>query len=288
MARLHLASALFVLGVASGAHAQSLDSPRGMAMGGVRADPVASSAVVYNPAGMARAYLYAAEVQYFRLGPDDVNVVGVNVVDSKTQPSLAVGAAYGYHFSDDDAPVDIKGHDARLAFAHPLVQNQVNAGVSLRYVDISRKSGGVDNGVDGFTLDAGLLISLSGAFHLGAIGQNLVHIDDPAMPRRAGGGIAYTGEPLVLDVDVLADFDTHEDGTKAVVSAGGELLLADTVPIRAGYEYDGAREQQWVSGGVGFVTSGEGGQAGQISISYKQNLDHSDQFGFGIGLMLFL
>ena len=95
------------------------------------------------------------------------------------------------------------------------------------------------------------------------------------------------GKPLVIDVDVLADFDTHADGAKPVVAAGLELLLAESVPIRAGYEYDGARETQWVSGGLGFVM-GSGANGGQLSLAYRQNLDNSKAHAFGVSLTMFL
>ena len=228
---------------------QIADSPRAMGMSGVRGDPVGSSAVITNPAGMSRAYVYAAEGQYFRSGNGDLNAVGVNVVDSKTQPQLAVGLNYAYQFADSDAPMAQDGHDLRLALAHALVADKFHLGVTMRYLAIKRSGQGMQpENLEGFTLDAGLLISLAPTVHLGLVGQSLVDMDDRTMPRRAGGGLSYTGSPLVVDVDVLADFQTHEDGPKLVVATGVELLLAESVPLRAGYEYDGAFETSWVSG----------------------------------------
>ncbi|MEZ4432190.1 MAG: hypothetical protein R3F65_07220 [bacterium] len=48
------------------AGAQLLDDPRALGMSGVRGDPVANSAVYHNPAGMSRAFLYAAEALFLR------------------------------------------------------------------------------------------------------------------------------------------------------------------------------------------------------------------------------
>ena len=59
--------------LASPAAAQLLDDPRAMGMGGaVRGDPVGVSALLYNPAGMARAGVYQANVAYVRGGASEV------------------------------------------------------------------------------------------------------------------------------------------------------------------------------------------------------------------------
>ena len=272
---------ILILAFAAPAGAQVTDSPRSLAMGGVGSDPVGSSAVIRNPAGMARAVTYAAELQFFRRN-DGVNSVGVSVVDSKTQPTMAVGVSYGFQFTDGDLPND--GHDARLAFAHPAIPDRLSLGVGLHYLKLDR--GKEIPALEGFTLDAGFLLSLSGAFHVAGIGRNLLKLDDAALPRRLGGGISYTG-PVVLAVDVLADLDSHADGPKPVVNVGAEVLIGQAVPIRLGYEHDSALGTSWVSGGLGFMT-GMGANKGQLSLSYRQNLDDTDQYLFGVGLTSFL
>ena len=74
---------------------------------------------------MARAQVYGAQGFYFR-GAGDLNTVGANVVDSKTQPTVAVGLAYAYLFTDSDADAETSGHDMRLAFAHAVVPNTLS------------------------------------------------------------------------------------------------------------------------------------------------------------------
>ena len=124
-------SLLFFLLLCGTCKAQYIDSPRGMGMSAVRADPVGSSAIIYNPAGMSRSYLYAAEMVYVRAAPGDVNVTGLNVVDSKTQPQLAVGLSYGFHFTDKKATLQQNGHDGRLGFAHAAIPERLHLGLSL-------------------------------------------------------------------------------------------------------------------------------------------------------------
>ncbi len=279
---------------ASPCAAQLLDDPRAVAMGGVRGDPVANSAVIHNPAGLSRAYLYFAEAVYLRDGAGK-NVAGVNIVDSKTQQKLAVGVAYGYQFTDSDADVIVDGHDVRLSMSHPF-SDRVHVGVGLHYVHLDR-SVPVEEGeapveiddLKGFTIDAGLLVDVGQGLTIGLVGENLIDLDDPALPRRAGGGLAFAADAISLDVDVLADFDRGaDDATTVLVEGGAELLLADVVPLRVGYTWDGALEQSWLAGGIGFLTRGEGTKGGQISISYRHNLDAEGEYVLAGGLTMFL
>ena len=272
------------------ASAQILDSVRGVAMGAVRGDPVGSSAVIYNPAGMSRAYSYSAELQYFRGGPNAVNGAGFTIVDSRTQPNFAVGLAYAYQFSDSSTDVRSKGHDGRIAFAHPVIPGKLSIGVSGHYVTIERETDtpGEVGPLEGFTADVGALLVASPSVQIGLVGHNLIEFDDPAFPRQFGGGLAYTGSPLVLTGDLLMDLQTHPDGARAIASTGGELLIGDSFPIRAGYTYDGAQETSFASGGIGVMTSGQGANAGQIIISYRQSLDTPEVFRMGASLVFFL
>lgn len=281
--------AFVTLVLAAPAGAQLLDDPRAVAMSGMRGDPIANSAVYHNPAGMSRAFIYAAEALYARDAAGQ-NVAGVNIVDSKTQQNLGVGVSYGYQFSDSDAPVKSDGHDVRLALSHPL-SDRIHAGVGLRYLHLDREA---DEGVEvedlkGFTLDAGVLVEVGSGIHLGVSGENLIDLDDPAVPRQLGGALGFTGESFTLDVDVMADFDRHPEGETAVVVATGlELLVADTIPLRVGYTWDGALEESWVGGGVGFITKGAGSNGGQVSISYRQNVTDTEHYVFSAGLTVFL
>ena len=270
------------------AQAQLVNSPRGLAMAGVRADPVASSALIYNPAGMSRSFLYSAEFSYFRQGPDDVNAVSVNVVDSKTQPKLAAGISYGLHFTDDGAEREEAGHDVRLGFAHPAIQDTLNLGATLRYLSLEQTvNGQTDPFPEGFTMDLGVLISASSEFHIGLTAHNLIDLENPNVPRRAGGGIAYTGPSITIDVDALVDFSGYLESPQPVIAGGLELLVANSVPLRGGFTYDGAVDQKWVSGGMGFMT-GQDVNGGQFSVTYRQNIDETKAFGVGIGLTLFI
>ncbi|MCA9547095.1 MAG: hypothetical protein KC613_21990 [Myxococcales bacterium] len=270
--------------LASPAAAQLLDDPRAMGMGGaVRGDPVGVSALLYNPAGMARAGVYQANVAYVRGGASEQNAVTAAVVDSKTQPNFAMGVAYGYHFTDGEAAQAIDGHDARLGFATPVVPQKLFLGTAFRYAHINRAKA---PDFEAFTLDAGLLFSPTQTVHLGATAQNLIPTDDPAAPRRVGGGLGITAGVMALDVDVMADLDTA-DSAKPVVNAGLELLLGEALPIRAGYVYDGATERNEVAFGLGFVDNRPAGGM-QVNVGARLDLDDPGIYVVSVGVAAFL
>ena len=286
--RLMAALPLVGLGLlwAAPAAAQTFSEARAQGMGGaVHADPLGNSAMVSNPAGLARGYMYGLEAGYFRSGPGDVNAAGLNIIDSKTQPSLAMGLSYGYEFSDSKTKPGVDGHDARLAFAHPMIPNQLSMGVGLHYMHFNR-TGGPDD-LKAFTLDAGLVFSLTPGIHLGVAGQNLINTHDAAAPMLAGGGLAYTGEYATLDFDTMADFTTAGEA-KPVFLGGIELLLGKIVPIRAGVERNQASEVTRISGGLGFTMAEEGTGGSQFNLAFTKAVEVEKDFKFGAGFIFFL
>ena len=274
---------LFSLLTSTVANAQFLDNPRGLAMGALTADPIGTAAVMYNPAGLSKAYLYQVDMIYLRNAPGDLNVAGFSIADSKSNSELAMGISYGFHFSDEKAPMEERGHDARLAFSRPVIGDRLFLGLDLRYLDIEKGT----EGLSGFTADAGLLLSVSKEFHLGLIGKNLFKIDDPLVSRKVGGGIALTGQSLTLTSDVLVDLDRHEEGAKPIFAVGLESLAGGTVPLRIGYTNDQVTEHHLLGGGVGFILQ-DGGGNGQLMISYRQNLTETEFYIVTLGLTMFL
>lgn len=279
--------ALGCMALAPAAHAQIAETARGIAMGGaVRGDPVGNSALIANPAGMARSYIYAGQAQYVR-DNTGLNAVGGNIVDSKTNQALAMGAAYHYQWaSDDDVRAD--GHDVRLGFAHAFRPQVFHFGLGLRYLHLDRVAGDVKTEVRDFTLDAGILYSPSPSVHLGLVGHNLIDAEDASLPRQAGGGIAFTGEHVTLDFDALADFESHPDGARPMLAVGGEMLVGGVIPLRAGYRHDGVTESNWLSGGVGFLDTTRSKEGNQLNLAFRQNLTNTQEWLFAGTIILFL
>ncbi len=268
--------------IASGQE-QVVDNPRGVAMGALSADAIGTSGIIHNPAGLSRAYVYQIDLLFLRNEPGNLNITGVNIADSKSQPAVATGLSYGYHSTDKGADFEQKGHDVRLSFAHPAIPDRLHLGVGLRYLEIERST----VGLQGFTVDAGLIFSATKGFHIGLVGKNLVDLDDPLAPRQAGGGVAFTGDAVTLTTDVLIDFTRHPDGPKPIFEAGLEGLMGDTIPIRVGYINDRVMTHQYVGGGLGFIVR-EGGGNGQLMLAYRHNITEAKNYTFGIGLTMFL
>lgn len=262
-----------------------ISSTRDYGMSAVIGDPQMSSALFNNPAGMSRAYTYAVEAQYIRGGYRQMNVLGGSVVDSKTQPALAVGIGYGYGFTDESADFQIESHDARFALSKPIVENHIFAGVGFRYVREIVGEGDTAQILDGFTADPGALFVLTESFSIGVVGQNLMKVK--GLPRRAGGGFAIGTGGFVFDGDLLVDFDSNPDSPKTIYKAGTEFLAGDSVPIRAGFIEDTANQARWVSGGIGFLQV-DGPRGNQLNLSYKQRVDVDDVYFFAFGLTMFL
>ncbi len=276
---------LFLTNLAVG-QGQVVDNPRGVAMGALTADAIGTSGIIHNPAGLSRAYVYQVDLVYLRNDPGQLNIMGVNIADSKSQPVLAAGLSYGFHSTDKGTEFEQKGHDARLGFSHPAIPDKLHLGVGLRYLEIERSSEDLED-LEGFTLDVGLIFSVSKGFHIGLVGKNLIDLDDPLAPKQAGGGFAFTGDAVTLTTDVLMDLNRHLDGPKPIFAAGLEALMGDTIPIRVGYTNDRVTAHQFVGGGLGFIVR-EGGGNGQLMLAYRHNLTETSNYTFGIGLTMFL
>ena len=228
-----------------------------------------------------------------------------------------MGIAYGYQFTDKTADIQHNGQDVKLAMAHAVVPERFHVGFGFRYIAVNRSYGETEatdsdamnmmdviddrpalEALEGFTVDAGLLFSASRSVHIGLVGHNLIDVDDDQLPVQAGGGIAYTGSPVVLAVDGLADFSRHPDGPKPVISSGIEVLLGQLVPFRLGYTFDGVgtcdetsdacQANHWASGGIGFMSAPRGGRSNQLTVSYKHNLTEPTEINIGLGLIFFL
>jgi hypothetical protein len=286
---LTIALRFLLLSIPSFGFAQSLQAPisstRDYGMSAVIGDPQMSSALFNNPAGMSRGYTYSVEGQYIRGGLRQMNVLGGSVVDSKTQPSLAVGVGYGYGFTDESADFKIESHDARLALSKAVVEKHVFAGVGFRYVRETVGEGETAQVLDGFTLDPGALFVLTESFSIGIVGQNLMKVK--GLPRRAGGGVAIGAQGFILDGDVLVDFTSNPEEPKPIYKIGTEFLVGESVPLRAGFIEDTATEARWVSGGIGFLQV-DGPRGNQLNLSYKQRIDTDDVYFFAVGMTVFL
>ncbi len=275
------------LTVASSLQAQELTKGiRPMGMGDAfTAVAEGTSAIYHNPAGSARSVMYALDASY-EYTPTG-NLLSAAIIDSKTNPQLSAGLAYSYFFARD---TEVSGHDIRLNLAIPVVPNKISVGVGGRYLilndtqDVANEMG-VETPttievINGFTLDAGIMVKISDNFHLGVAGQNLIDQCDTVVckstaPTVIQGGAGFTTEDgLVIAGDFGVDLTSgNEVGLDFEV--GAEYLIS-VIPVRIGFSRKGAAEQNWLSAGAGWRSKAAGVDAG-----FKLNLDTPEVFQAG-------
>lgn len=245
-----------------------LATPRSVALsGGLRALSNSTDAIFFNPANMAvaRTYHVGGIVQIWPQA--DRQSYGAAAADSARRHGIAGGLAATWTRQDPDG-VDRKAFDFRVAMAAPL-SDQFFVGGGLRYLALSED--GYPSGSDGLrpsaaaaglgsddivadiTFDAGLTLKPVPELSLAISGQNLTDTGHGFLPLLLGGGAGFGNEDFSLEVDAVSDFTTYEDPTMRVMG-GGELLLGDSFPLRAGYGWDEGTTMHSLSGGFGFVS----------------------------------
>ncbi len=244
-----------------------------------------NGALYHNPAGVGTSLMYSVEGAYEV--SDDTNIFNASVVDSKINPRLAAGAAYSYT-SGQDAAKGVTGHDARLVLASQVVPELMVVGVGGRYLDFR---GPDEDAFRGFTLDVGTVFRITDGLFLGAAGRNLI---DPCAdneeevcpkgmaPRTVSGGVAF-GTSLGFQVVADVEADLSDSDQTAVRYAGGaELLLAQLLALRGGYQYHALSKNSVIAAGAGLKT----GVAG-FDIGYQYTFDEG-QYVLSLAIQLFL
>lgn len=226
---------------------------RTMALGGgTHAIAQSTSALYVNPAAMSQTRVYHVDSSVLWDPSTDRWSFGGAVVDS----TRTVGAGLAYHYSLLDG--DTRNHDVRVALGATLTEG-VSLGVTGRYLDYIGPA--TANGVrgaaySGFTVDVGVSLKPWSWLALGVTGYSLSDPDTALSPLSIGGGIGIIPvDTLHVVADTVWDVSTFADGPRARWSGGVELL-ANRVPLRIGYTYDGIRRDNAVhliTAGIGYI-----------------------------------
>ncbi len=239
-------------------------SSQGVAMGdAMSASASGAAATYYNPAGiltrtpaaptfmvMHKEWIQDTRSQFigtaFGLGGNDalgvsVNTTTVSDIEIRTRPGEAQGT-----FTARDLAVSV-------SYAHQ-VADHIRAGVSVRYlyeqilVDEASGVAGdigvqVDTPFDG--LVAGAAIANIGS-------MNAMRSEDIVLPLLARFGAAYPLAVPSLDAQARIAVDglhLFREG-RTLAAFGGELLFADLVAVRAGYQSGSEGRGLSLGGGV--------------------------------------
>ena len=291
-----IASIVLVVGHARHAHANApcdgvgkacprainAESARGIALGtGLRASAISTSALAYNPAALVLGKAYHIEGLVDYMADMKTVALGGAVVDSSTS-RLAAGLAFRGFLSGDDG---VGGIDGRLGIAFPLA-DAISIGLTGRYISVSQSvliNDGVTRSVSlakGFTLDASVRIAPIPQLQLHFGSYNLIRlsselgltpgappVSDVIAPLVLGGGLSITlADIAVIGGDVLFDLTSYSTAA-TTLGLGTEILIANVVPLRAGYSYDIKRTQHVLSLGVGYTDRSVG-----FDLSLRQDL----------------
>jgi hypothetical protein len=265
--------------------AADLETARGLALGGgARASAVSSSALAYNPAGLALARQYHIEAQTLFSPQFGRWTFGGHVIDSNTN-KLAAGMSFVGTVGNGER--GYSGMDGRVGLAFPIIP-QLAIGISGRYLSLGREGeapvGSNPNAplAQGFTMDGSIAIAID-MLRIAAIAQNFIDIGSLLTPLRVGGGASLLiGDFLSLNVDALGDLNTFEN-PELLFGAGVEFLAGGIVPLRAGYRFDSGRGTHAVTGGLGYVDNKFG-----IELALRQEVGGTELTEVMLGLRYFV
>jgi hypothetical protein len=249
---------------AVGYNYQEIETPRITATNGAtRALSSSTEALFDNPANMSvsRVYHLTALAQIWpESGRQSYGAAAVDSVGSSARLAGGVGATYN---TQDTDGIDRRWTDIRFAMSYPF-SDQFYMGVAGRYLMLSQNgegplgtslaSGGLSGQkiVRGFAFDAGATFKPTDGLSLSIVGSNLNNPGNGFQPTSVAGGIGFGKDLFSLEGDVAADFTTY-DKTTTRAMAGGEVLLGDHFPLRAGYRYDDGAKSHSISGGLGYI-----------------------------------
>ena len=258
----------------------------------VRASGSGATAIGTNPAGIALTRQYSLEGTYGYRGEDSSTVAGAAVCDSMTN-RVAACLHYSYFDAQPDGG-ERSLHDIGLTVAYPL-GDRLMLGQTTRYIDYSETGTAAlpdDHSRDGsLTSDLGLVLRLADEFSLAGVVYHLFGHDDDNFPRGVGTGMSLVlGDMVNIGADAVWNLD-HPDGQKTGrYSTGAEVFISGQggeqgYALRAGYVYDRAQKDQYVTGGLGFVTPRIG-----LDVGLRKQVggDIGDELLFEVGLRLFM
>lgn len=248
---------------------------RAVAMPANRAIATGNEAIFVNPAGLAAATRYTAQLDYQHAtgAATGGNGIVVSVVDSISNPQFSTGLAYRYLSTGEGG--GYQGWMTDLAVGVPVLGLFI---IGTRVTYLSYTANGRD--LKRFTGDLGFMMPL-GPLTLGAVGYNLINVDSPEAPRGFAGGVAF-GDDLSfrLAADVRYDFLPGMVDAQRTVSFGGEYLLGMAFPLRVGYELDDVRQNTYISGGIGAIL-------GNVGADVSLRVDKAGVYQWAFSLKVF-
>jgi hypothetical protein len=262
-----------------------------------------SGSLYLNPAAMTTSVQYLLEPTYTYGVQDDLNVVGVNWIDSYINRSFAAGFGYNY-FSGGIMDGSAHAFDGAIAFPVMQGDTSLHLGMAGRYVLQYWSTDGLADR-DVLTGDLGALLTMGENARIGVVGYNLLSSLDSYYKPAIGAGFSVWWASFGLAADLVADFGAVRDkDTAAFQAAGGAMSPKDMkknldfgmkymgtlmfVPttgfmLRSGYSFDALQEQSQLGAGLGFVVPKGVG----FELAYSVELGDFENSFLGVAIQVY-
>jgi hypothetical protein len=236
---------------------RDIGSARSVAMGGAfESTGYGGEAINGNPAALSLYKRYVIEASGMWDIPQAFGNASLGILDSTN--ALATGVSY--NFATYGGFERRWAHVTTLGFAYSL-GDVIHLGIAGRNQVIV----GAAN-TNSITLNAGLIFRPAAWLSLGFSGHNLIPVYNVDVTRYFVASVSS-----MIAGQLTPAFDMHFDFNQPVVRysihGGLEWLIAQMIPIRAGYEFDGISGHQYIAGGLGYFSSGSG-----IDLAYRHEL----------------
>ncbi|MBX3264399.1 MAG: hypothetical protein KIS78_18765 [Labilithrix sp.] len=237
--------------------------PRSVALAGAQQVWGGSTTAVFvNPANLSLYRVYHLEALAAFSPEAGRQSYGGAVVDSSTS-RLAGGFGGTWSQMDPDG-IRRQWTDLRLTLAYPL-GDRFHLGATGRYMRVNQGTArgpfGASLASDGtssepivneFTFDAGAAVAITEQLRFAVSGRNLTAPGTSLLPVAVAGGLGWSNQTVSAEANTLVDFTTFGSARMRMM-AGAEILLADRIPLRAGYRYDAGLKTHAVGLGAGYV-----------------------------------
>lgn len=239
---------------------RDLGTARSIAMGGAfESLGYGSEAIGGNPAALGLYKRYLIEATGAWDIPNGYGFGSIGLADSTNE----LQAGVSYTFATYGGLQRRYAHVTTLAGSYAFGQI-ISLGVAVRHHAIV----GASN-TNSVTMNAGVIVRPVPQFSFGFSGHNLIGVYNKDVSRYFVGSIsAQFFNQLSPAIDVRLDF--NERIPRWAIHGGVEWLIANMVPIRAGYEYDGIANphHHYISFGAGWFYEGSG-----IDIAYRHEIN---------------
>lgn len=232
-------------------------SARNVAMGGAYESlGYGAEAITGNPAAISIYKRYVMEATGSWDVPLGYGYASLGIMDS-TAP---VAAGVSYQFVTFGGAERRWAHLTTLAVSVPIGDIVHLALAGQQHVIVGASS---TNSISG---NAGVIFHPAAWLTMGISGHNLISNYNVDLSRYFVASVSsLIAGQFTPAFDLRVDF--NQPDPRFAFSGGLEWLIAETIPVRAGYQYDGISGHQYLSFGLGYFSSGNG-----VDIAYRHEL----------------